>query len=82
MIAYALERKKVLEYVLEQSEVSLDDISETFSANKGYLNVALRGLASQGWLDYNIKGTHQVILNANDRTAIASSLIPHYNRVT
>ena len=78
--AYALAKRKVLDYLLERREISLDDLSQHFSANKGYLNVAIRGLASQGWLDYHIKASHEVIISTNDKTQIASSLIPHYKQ--
>ena len=76
--AYALSQRKVLKYLLDHREVSLDELSEKFSANKGYFNVAIRGLASQGWLDHQIKSSGEVVISTNDKTAIASSLIPYY----
>ena len=78
--AYALSQRKVLKYLLEHREVSLDELSEKFSANKGYFNVAIRGLASQGWLDHQIKSSGEVVISTNDKTAIASSLIPYYKQ--
>ena len=78
--AYALSQRKVLKYLLEHREVSLDELSKKFSANKGYLNVAIRGLASQGWLDHYIKSSGEVVISTNDKTAIASSLIPYYKQ--
>lgn len=78
--AYALSQSKVLEYLLERREVSLDDLTEHFSANKGYLNVAIRGLASQGWLDYHNMSTREVTVTINNKTAIASGLIPYYRQ--
>ncbi len=76
--AYALERKGVLQLILEHKDITLDELSSAFSANKGYLNVALRGLASQGWLDYDITEDHKVTLTCNERTEIAFSHIPYY----
>lgn len=48
--AYALHQVGVLERFEAGDEVLLKDLSESFSANEGYLNVALRMLVSQGWL--------------------------------
>ncbi len=47
---YALHKKGILSFLLEKQSVSLEEIKERFSANEGYLNVALRLLSSQGWL--------------------------------
>jgi len=57
--AYVLHKRGVLKYLLETKESNLVDLSNHFKANEGYLNVALRILCSQGWLD-------QFIDNAND----------------
>ncbi|MDN5201949.1 class I SAM-dependent methyltransferase [Fulvivirgaceae bacterium BMA10] len=48
--AFALHEKGVLRYLLDKKEVPLEELTSTFSANEGYLNVALRILCSQGWL--------------------------------
>lgn len=48
--ALALHKKGVLDFLLEQGKASLPDLAKHFDANEGYLNVALRILASQGWL--------------------------------
>lgn len=48
--AFTLHEAGVLDFILKQKEVSLDVTVKQFDANKGYLNVALRLLASQGWL--------------------------------
>ena len=52
--AFALHKKGVLAYLLEQKSASLSDLTAKFQANEGYLNVALRVLCSQGWLSQTI----------------------------
>ncbi|MBM4185712.1 MAG: class I SAM-dependent methyltransferase [Gemmatimonadetes bacterium] len=52
--AFALHRRGVLAHLREQGEADLADLARRFGANEGYLNVALRVLASQGWLDYRL----------------------------
>ncbi len=48
--SYSLHNKGVLDYIFQQKKVSLKELTAKFTANEGYLNVALRVLASQGWL--------------------------------
>ena len=50
----ALNEKGVLEHFLKQNENSLSDLTAKYQANEGYLNVALRILASQGLLTQEI----------------------------
>lgn len=52
--AYVLREKGVLDYLLERGEATSAGISAAFRANEGYLNVALRVLCSQGWLDSEV----------------------------
>ncbi len=58
---YALHKKGVLTYLIENKEVSLTQVTEHFSANEGYINVALRILSSQGWLDQKLDNTQDTI---------------------
>ena len=60
--AYSLYKKGVLNYILQNQKVSLTELVSKFNANEGYLNVALRVLASQGWLTQNIDNKNDVIL--------------------
>lgn len=57
--AYALKTHGITDYLIERKRVSLDELIKTFNANGGYLNVALRGLCSQGWLS-------QIVNNVNN----------------
>ncbi|WP_299228896.1 class I SAM-dependent methyltransferase [uncultured Psychroserpens sp.] len=52
--AYALHKKGVLDYLLEHKNVPLEVLTDHFKANEGYLNVALRVLSSQGWLEQHL----------------------------
>src|SRR5690606_19850361 len=67
-IISALAEKNILEYILTQKEFNLSEISQKFSANEGYLNVALRVLASQNYLNYqvdNVRDSIQISINEN-----------------
>ncbi|BAO77055.1 class I SAM-dependent methyltransferase [Winogradskyella sp. PG-2] len=52
--AYTLHKSNVLNFILENSKIGLEDLTTKFNANEGYLNVALRVLCSQGWLEQHI----------------------------
>ncbi|SMD32716.1 hypothetical protein SAMN04488029_1067 [Reichenbachiella faecimaris] len=64
--AYALHEKGVLDYLLDIKSSTLDELTKHFSANEGYLNVALRILCSQGWL-------LQTIDNEKDEISFATN---------
>lgn len=70
--AFALHKNGILEYILNHEKVALKELSHTFSANEGYLNIALRILASQGWLSQeldNKKNTVHYAINQRSRDA-------------
>lgn len=79
--AYALYDYGVLTYLLEVQDILLHQLTERFHANEGYLNIALRVLASQGWLDYSIEEENVVRLKLNDKSEQAFELIPLYKDV-
>lgn len=80
--AYSLQKKGVLEYILQQQKVSLQELNAKFNANEGYLNAALRVLASQGWLfQYIDNQNDEVTFAVNDKSETAFSLIPLYATV-
>lgn len=77
--AFALHKKGVLDYILEQKRFSLKDISTHFEANEGYLNVALRVLCSQGWLVQHKGNTSEnLTFETNANSAKAFELVPLY----
>ncbi len=77
--SYVLYKNDVLKYLLAKEHVSLSELTDTFSANEGYLNVGLRVLASQGWLDQHIDNSNDsVAYRINDKSKAAFDLIPLY----
>ncbi|MBC3847088.1 class I SAM-dependent methyltransferase [Winogradskyella echinorum] len=77
--AYALHKKEVLDYLLQHKTVNLSDIATTFNANEGYLNIALRVLCSQGWLEQQLDNkTDSITYNVNSNSAKAFQLVHLY----
>ncbi|MBE8724318.1 class I SAM-dependent methyltransferase [Flavobacterium hungaricum] len=80
--AIALQNKSVLEFILNKEKTTLAELTSVFNANEGYLNVALRVLASQGFLDYEVDNQTQIITIAvNEKSKIAFSLFHLYEDV-
>ena len=80
--AFTLSQAGVLEYLLENKKVEISAVSKEFNANEGYLNVALRILASQGWLEQEIDNANdQVFYSVNDRSDKAFALSGLYKDV-
>ena len=76
---FALHQQGVLAHLLETEEVSLADLSQKFKANEGYLNVALRILCSQGWLEQEVNNADDVIVfRITPLSKIAFELAPLY----
>ncbi|MFT4972328.1 MAG: SAM-dependent methyltransferase, partial [Saprospiraceae bacterium] len=63
---------------LKKEKTTLKDITEAFQANEGYLNVALRMLASQGWLNHDILEKNDIQISLNSKSKVAFNLIPLY----
>lgn len=81
-VAVALHQKGVLDFILENKETTLAQLSNRFKTNEGYLNVGLRVLASQGFLDYQINNEAQEIkISTNSKSEIAFSLFYLYEDV-
>ena len=77
--AYTLYKKGVLEYILKHKEVDLKSLASKFNANEGYLNVALRILCSQGWLEQNLNNaTDTILFKTNEKSETAFKLVPIY----
>ncbi|MCK6691120.1 MAG: class I SAM-dependent methyltransferase [Thermoanaerobaculia bacterium] len=80
--AYVLREKGVLDYLLEKGEATSAGISAAFRANEGYLNVALRILCSQGWLDCEVDNLkNEVRYRTNANSAVAFDLCALYRDV-
>ncbi|MGB1032211.1 MAG: class I SAM-dependent methyltransferase, partial [Flavobacteriales bacterium] len=77
--AWALYNKGVLQSIEKSGKSKVSDLANEFKANEGYLNVALRILSAQGWLDQEIDNTsHEVTYHTNELTPIAMEYIPRY----
>ena len=57
----ALASKGILHYIVENKRVTLNQIANQFQTNEGYLNVALRVLASQNMLSYTLDPKTNVV---------------------
>lgn len=81
-VAIALKNNGVLDFILSKKQVELAELTTVFKANEGYLNVGLRILASQGFLDYEVNnGTQEIVISVNERTETAFSMFYLYEDV-
>jgi hypothetical protein len=80
--AYTLKKHGVTDYLLENKKVSLTDLATKFKANDGYLNVALRGLCSQGWLIQHVDNQNNYVsYEINEASKIAFKYFNLYEDV-
>ncbi len=71
-VAFSLKEKGVLDFILKFETCGLEEITNEFNANEGYLNVGLRMLASQGWLKYQVESsTNKVFIAKNEKSEVA-----------
>ena len=78
-VAYSLFKKGILAYLLKEKSTTLAQITNEFNANEGYLNVALRVLASQGFLKYEVDNVSgNVTITSLPISEFAFSLVPMY----
>ena len=76
---YALHKLNVLSLFLEKNKWSLSDLNTITKTNEGYLNVALRILASQGYLERKIDNDcDEIYLELTTTGAQALELVSHY----
>ncbi len=70
--AYELYARGLVQYLLKHKESSLSHLSSQYKANEGYLNVALRVLCSQGWLEQRIDPTtNDIWFTVNAKSSMA-----------
>lgn len=82
-VIHHLLKSGIIQWILEQEEVSLEDISTKFSTNEGYLNVALRVLASQGFLTYKLNNaSNEILLSINEKTSEIFQFSNSYQELT
>ena len=76
-VAYSLYNKGVLKELLALQSTTLTALNQKVQGNAGYLNVALRVLASQGWLNYNLDPeSEEIHLATNDKSQYAFEAFP------
>jgi hypothetical protein len=79
---FALYKKGGLDFLLKNKKVTIDEVAAHFEANEGYLNIALRVLASQGWLVQHIDNvSNTVSYQINENSEEAFKLAPLYEDV-
>lgn len=80
--AYALHQRGVTRYLIDHSVVTIGQLATVFSANEGYLNVALRVLCAQGWLEVRTDlDTHEVTYSVNAESPTAFAMFDAYRDV-
>lgn len=78
-VAFALYERQFLNHLLENGELDLTITALKLDANEGYLNVGLRVMAAQGWLDYKVNNqSNTVSIKANHKSEKAFSLMGRY----
>ncbi len=81
-VVFELNAKGVFDFLLEKKSVNLIELSEHFHANTGYLNVAIRLLASQGWLEYKVDNeSNEITIATNKSSQYAFSHAEYYSEV-
>lgn len=81
-IASILSEKKIINYLIEKKQASLNEIAQKFEVNNGYLAVSLRALASQGFLEYDTNNAeNEVFIKLNEKSEIAFSQFHLYQEV-
>lgn len=75
----SLIKKDVICYIIDKDKVTLAELTETFKANEGYLNVALRALSSQGFIGYSVNNENdEIIISKNNSTQYLQKYSPLY----
>lgn len=81
-VAYELYAKGVFNPILKAKSIDLTELVDLFKANSGYLNVALRLMACQGWLDYKVNNeSGKVTISTNEKSELAFATFNHYKDV-
>ena len=76
---FALHKLNILSHFLEKNKWSLNNLSTITKTNEGYLNVALRILASQGYLERKTNNDlDEIYLELTNTGAQALELVKHY----
>lgn len=80
--AFALKKHGVTDFLLENKVANIQELAIRFNANEGYLNVALRGLCSQGWLHQKVDNQNNTVrYEINERSVYAFGYLHLYEDV-
>ena len=81
-IIVALQKKNIVSIIQENKTLTLLQIIEKVPANEGYLNVALRTLASQGFLSHHVdNATDLITISSTNKTEELLKYIHLYEKV-
>lgn len=69
-VVTVLNKRRIIDELLQVRETDISELSTKFAANEGYLNVALRVLAAQGFLEHDVDNkVNKVSVKVNKNTA-------------
>src|SRR5690606_28761343 len=81
-VVAALHKKGIVAALEKHQRIELKDLLKEFPANEGYLNVALRVLASQGFINYELDNAQDTVaVHANAKTQYLLSAAHLYENV-
>ena len=81
-VVHSLHQKKVVDFIFDKKKCELSEICSQFPSNEGYMNVALRILASQGFLEYEVNNTSNIVeVQSNENTEKLLEYASLYNKV-
>lgn len=81
-VAVSLNKKGIIDHILEKETINLSDLTEQFKANEGYLNVALHTLGSQGFITYNTDNNKNTVsVTANSNTLLLKKFSFLYDKI-
>ncbi|WP_288790875.1 class I SAM-dependent methyltransferase [uncultured Elizabethkingia sp.] len=81
-VAISLNKKGIIDHILEKETINLSDLTEQFKANEGYLNVALHTLGSQGFITYNTDNNKNTVsVTANSNTLLLKKFSFLYDKI-
>ncbi|MEM7161143.1 MAG: class I SAM-dependent methyltransferase [Bacteroidota bacterium] len=77
--AYCLHKHGILDELLNKEKCSVNELASEYKANEGNLNVALRVLCSQGWLDASLDNeSNEVSYAINEKSKCAFAHVHLY----
>ena len=76
----ALHKNKITQYITDNSSCTIQELLNEFECNAGYLNVSLRLVSSQGWLEQDIVDDGSNIqYKLTEKGHICIDLTSHYD---